>query len=69
MSTLLEVSAAKIQMTDNNEFELDTYSDSDYSNDSKKQLPKLHSSHQKNNQRRNEQHIKKQFLKRGIYFV
>lgn len=66
---LLEVSAAKIQLTASDEFGLDTYSGSNHSNVSKNQLPKFHLSHQKNNQKRNEQHIKKQFLKCGIYFV
>lgn len=44
MSRLLELSAAKIQLTDSDEFGLDTYPASNHSNVSKNQLPKFHSS-------------------------
>lgn len=69
MAMLLEVSHAKIQLTASDKFWLDTYPGLNHFNVSKNQLPKFHSSHQKENQKRNKQHIKKQFLKCGIYFA
>lgn len=76
------LSVADIQATDSDEFGLDTHPDSNHSNVSKNQLAKFHSSQQFDSSMRSNlcvqftqrtirknEHIKKQFLKRGIYFV